>query len=142
MADHETVNQKTTALPPRPEKTKPEVSKVEVIKIESDGLRGTLAGDLANSESSGFGEDNKTLLKFHGLYQQEDRDQRRVPGQPRVEKTAKFMMRTRLPGGHLTPEQYLTHDRIADTWANGTPSSGSIKPKTCSRKTERGRAFG
>lgn len=113
-------DQESAASAQRPARTKPEVSKVEIIKIESDGLRGTLTEDLANEAISGFGEDNKTLLKFHGLYQQEDRDQRRIPGAPRVEKTAKFMLRTRLPGGQLTPDQYLTHDRLADTYASGT----------------------
>ncbi len=106
-------------------------SKVEVIKANSNQLRGDLAAGLENG-SSGFDESSAQLLKFHGLYQQEDRDERKAAraaatagadaeaAAPKPGKTNIFMLRTKLPGGHLTPEQYLVHDDIADHYGNGT----------------------
>ena len=106
-------------------------SKVEVIKANSNQLRGDLAAGLENG-SSGFDESSTQLLKFHGLYQQEDRDERKAAraaattatdtetAAPKPGKTHSFMLRTKLPGGHLTPDQYLVHDDIADRYANGT----------------------
>jgi len=85
----------------------------EDIKAESAGLRGELASELSNGGSN-FTDDSSTLLKFHGIYEQHDRDTR---GR---DKTYTFMLRTKLPGGQLTAEQYLLHDRIADEFANGT----------------------
>lgn len=101
-------------------------NRVEEIKANSDQLRGTLAADLEN-ESSGFGEADKQLLKFHGLYQQENRDDRKTArtaeapatnGKPG--KHHAFMLRLRLPGGAMRADQYLAFDRIADEFANGT----------------------
>lgn len=86
---------------------------VEDIKAESAGLRGSIADDLGNGESN-FNGDNATLLKFHGIYEQHDRDTR---GR---DKTYSFMLRTKLPGGQMTADQYLLHDRLADEFANGT----------------------
>ena len=82
----------------RPRNAAPdEVNKIEGIKAASDGLRGNLAEEVNNGKS-GFNEEGKQLLKFHGLYQQEDRDERKIPRQARpAEKTYKFMLRTRLP---------------------------------------------
>jgi sulfite reductase (ferredoxin) len=89
---------------------------VETIKANSEGLRGSIAQELGNGESY-FSEAAKHLIKFHGMYQQQDRDARRVRGE---EKPYSFMIRTKLPGGQLTAEQYLTHDWIATEYANDT----------------------
>lgn len=89
---------------------------VEDIKDASNHLRGTLAEQLHNATDH-FDESGKQLLKFHGLYQQDDRDQRKTA---RAEKTHSFMLRTRVPGGVLTAEQYLAHDDLAQQYANGT----------------------
>jgi sulfite reductase (ferredoxin) len=86
---------------------------VEQVKAESAGLLGSLPAELA-AETTSFSEEGKTLLKFHGIYEQHDRDQR---GR---DKTYSFMLRTKLPGGQMSAEQYLLHDRIADEFANGT----------------------
>jgi sulfite reductase (ferredoxin) len=106
-------------------------SKVEVIKANSNNLRGDLAAGLEN-DGSGFDEQSVQLLKFHGLYQQENRDERKAARTaqtaeaqaaaltPKPGKSHIFMLRTKLPGGHLTPEQYLVHDDIADRYGNGT----------------------
>ncbi len=85
---------------------------VESIKANSGGLRGTLPVELANAEDH-FSGAAKALLKFHGIYEQHDRDKRR-------QKDYSFMIRTKVPGGQLTAEQYLTHDRLASQYANDT----------------------
>lgn len=103
---------------------KPGESKVELIKQNSKGLRGTIAEELTN-DKPGFSGDNAQLLKFHGMYQQENRDFRKsvreeIGSVVRTEKAHSFMIRTKVPGGVLTPEQYLVHDEIGSRWANGT----------------------
>ncbi|ARA94318.1 MAG: NADPH-dependent assimilatory sulfite reductase hemoprotein subunit [Bacteroidetes bacterium] len=92
---------------------KPSRTGLETIKVESRALRGRLAEDLA-ADTDAFDEAGKQLLKFHGVYQQDDRD-RRADGRHYM-----FMVRSRIPGGTLTAEQYLAHDAIADAYANGT----------------------
>jgi sulfite reductase (ferredoxin) len=94
------------------------VNPVEAIKAASNNLRGSLATDL-NNGSNHFDESGKQLLKFHGLYQQDDRDQRKVV-RGSGEKPYSFMLRTRLPGGQLTAEQYIVHDDLATRYANDT----------------------
>ncbi len=94
-------------------------SKVERIKIESDYLRGQIAEEL-EQESSHFEHDDVQLLKFHGTYQQENRDARQVRKASGEEKEYSFMVRSRIPGGTLTAEQYLAEDTIAEQYANGT----------------------
>ncbi len=86
---------------------------VEEIKLESKGLGGALASELRNDENH-FSDAGKTLLKFHGVYEQHDREKR---GR---NKDYSFMIRTKVPGGQLTAEQYLAHDTLADKYANGT----------------------
>ncbi|MCI0397668.1 MAG: NADPH-dependent assimilatory sulfite reductase hemoprotein subunit [Chloroflexi bacterium] len=92
-------------------------NKVENFKGESDYLRGTIGQELHSGENH-FGEASKQLLKFHGLYQQDDRDQR--DGARRPEKEYSFMIRSKIPGGRLTAEQYLVHDELAGRYGNGT----------------------
>src|SRR5262245_47452187 len=89
-------------------------SKVEVLKEESRQLRGTIAHDLWTDAPS-VGESSRQLLKFHGLYEQDDRDHRKEGV-----KSCSFMIRTKLPGGRLTPAQYLAHDELAGRFGNGT----------------------
>ncbi len=94
-------------------------SKVERIKIESDYLRGQIVEELEQGGSH-FGADDIQLLKFHGTYQQENRDARQVRKASGEEKEYSFMVRSRIPGGTLTAEQYLAEDTIAGQYANGT----------------------
>jgi sulfite reductase (ferredoxin) len=89
---------------------------VEQIKAESLGLRGTLGQEVDNPERY-FTDAAEKLLKFHGIYQQEDRDARK---RDRSQDHHSFMVRTKLPGGQLTAEQYIVHDDIATNYANGT----------------------
>ena len=65
-------------------------------------------------------EDDQQLTKFHGTYLQDDRDVRGERTKKKLEKAFSFMIRVRLPGGLVTPAQWLALDRIADDYANGT----------------------
>jgi sulfite reductase (ferredoxin) len=94
-------------------------SAVEGIKEAGRGLRGTIAEELA-AEDDHFTEGNKQLLKFHGSYQQEDRDARKVRKKEGVGKHYMFMVRCKIPGGKLTARQYLAVDDLAGKYANGT----------------------
>lgn len=91
------------------------VSKVEGIKERSHGLREPVATELLQ-DTTHFSEDAIQILKFHGSYQQDNRDNR-VKGQ---EKDYQFMLRTRNPGGFIPPELYLAMDQLADQYGNGT----------------------
>src|SRR5215471_16629386 len=96
-----------------------EPSKVERIKEASGALRGTIAEDLAN-DSPTFEGTNAQLLKFHGVYQQEDRDKRKEARKRGLDRHYQMMVRTRIPGGRVSPDGYIAHDDIADRWGNGT----------------------
>ncbi len=94
-------------------------SKVEKIKIESHYLAGQIAEELGQ-ESPRFTEGQVQLIKFHGMYQEEDRDQRQARKAAGEEKAYQFMIRSRIPGGTLTAEQYLVHDELASRYGNDT----------------------
>ncbi len=94
-------------------------SAVEGIKDASRFLRGTLPEELA-SDADHFQSESMQLLKFHGSYQQEDRDARKSRSKAGLGKAYMFMIRLKLPGGKLTAEQYLAMDDIAGQYANGT----------------------
>ena len=96
------------------------LTEVERIKAQSNLLRGTLAESLADPISGGLAPADTHLLKFHGSYQQDDRDVREERRQQKLEPAYSFMIRTRLPGGVCTPKQWLTLDELARTYANGT----------------------
>jgi sulfite reductase (ferredoxin) len=91
----------------------------EDVKVGSRYLRGTLADELAEP-SAAFSVDNTQLLKFHGVYQQDDRDQRRALAQKKLPLAYVCMVRTSVPGGVLSAEQYLTMDALTDKVSNGT----------------------
>jgi sulfite reductase (ferredoxin) len=99
--------------------TEPKLSAVEGIKANSRQLRGTVAEVLA-SDADHFGESDKNLIKFHGSYQQEDRDARKNRSKAGVGKHYMFMVRCRIPAGKLTAKQYLALDDLAGQFANGT----------------------
>jgi sulfite reductase (ferredoxin) len=86
---------------------------VEDIKTKSIGLRGTLPIQLVEPTPD-FDEEVKTLLKFHGIYQQHDRDVR-----GRNNRIYSFMIRSKLPGGRMNAHQYLVHDALADEFSQG-----------------------
>jgi len=89
---------------------------VEQVKFESHGLLGPLPQDIESSDNF-LSEAGKILIKFHGSYEQTNRDQR---GAAAKDKEYAFMVRSKLPGGRLTAQQYLAHDNIAGQFGNGT----------------------
>ncbi|HEX7260962.1 MAG TPA: sulfite reductase, partial [Luteolibacter sp.] len=92
----------------------------EYIKTRSNYLRGTIAEGLADLSTGSMVEDDQQLLKFHGTYQQDDRDIRANRRKHKLEKAYSFMIRIRVPGGVATPHQWLETDRLATQFANGT----------------------
>ncbi|MEX0703932.1 MAG: NADPH-dependent assimilatory sulfite reductase hemoprotein subunit [Planctomycetales bacterium] len=99
----------------------PKLSPVEHLKEASRQLRGTLAEEIRSDEEH-FSDDAKQLLKFHGSYQQDDRDlrNRKLPDGSRADKTWICMVRTRVPGGKVTAEQFLAELDLCDQYGNGT----------------------
>ena len=93
-------------------------SPVEKIKADSNFLRGTLKQSLADAVTGSLREDDQTLIKYHGSYQQDDRDLREERRQQKLEPDYSFMIRTRTPGGIATPQQWLQLDAIATRYAN------------------------
>src|SRR5690606_39763159 len=96
------------------------LSPVETLKRESRGLRGTLRESLDDAVTGALRESDAQLLKFHGSYQQDDRDLREERRLQKLEPAYSFMIRTRLPGGICTPKQWLALDDIARTYGNST----------------------
>ncbi len=98
----------------------PQLSPVEGFKAESRWLRGTIAEEFADPAVDHLSKSNEQLIKFHGSYQQEDRDARKRRDKPTSGKAYMFMVRLKLPGGKLTAEQYLVMDEMCGKHANGT----------------------
>ncbi|ATB26599.1 assimilatory sulfite reductase (NADPH) hemoprotein subunit [Melittangium boletus] len=100
--------------------TQAPLAEVEHIKARSRHLRGTLVESLADPLTGAIAPADTQLIKFHGSYQQDDRDIREERRQQKLEPDYSFMIRTRLPGGVCTPKQWLDLDGLARTLANGT----------------------
>lgn len=94
-------------------------SAVEGVKENSRALRGTLAEEMATGKEK-FNDADKNLLKFHGSYQQEDRDARKTRRAEGMGKYHMFMVRCKIPAGRVTAAQYLALDDLAGRYANGT----------------------
>jgi len=101
------------------------LSSNERIKTESNGLRGTIVESLQDELTGAIREDDQALIKFHGMYQQDDRDHRDSRAEKKLERLYSFMIRLRLPGGFLTPAQWIAAHNIA-----GENSTGVIKITT------------
>ncbi|MBS9426170.1 assimilatory sulfite reductase (NADPH) hemoprotein subunit [Photorhabdus caribbeanensis] len=86
----------------------------ERMKRESNFLRGTISEDLTNGLTGGFAGDNFLLIRFHGMYQQDDRDIRAERAEQKLEPRHAMMLRCRLPGGVITPQQWLGIDKFAE----------------------------
>ena len=98
----------------------------ERLKIESDFLRGTIADDLNDRITGGFTPDNFQLIRVHGMYQQDDRDIRAERQKQKLEPLHNVMLRARMPGGVITPKQWLAIDKFAQEHT----SYGSIRLTT------------
>jgi sulfite reductase (NADPH) hemoprotein beta-component len=103
-----------------PEQTN--LSSIEKIKTNSRGLRGTLKESLCDELTGAIREDDQALIKFHGMYQQDDRDRREERAEKKLERLYSFMIRLRLPGGFLTPDKWIAVQDVA-----GKNSTGVIK---------------
>ncbi len=95
-------------------------TKNEKIKDASRQLRGGIAEGLDEVATGAIAEDDQYLVRFHGTYLQDDRDVRGERTKKRLEKAYSFMIRVRIPGGVVTPAQWLALDTIASDYANGT----------------------
>ena len=89
------------------------LSDAERMKRESNFLRGTIADDLKDGLTGGFRGDNFMLIRFHGMYQQDDRDIRREREEEKLEPRYAMMIRCRLPGGIISPQHWLKIDEYA-----------------------------
>jgi sulfite reductase (NADPH) hemoprotein beta-component len=85
----------------------------ERMKGRSNFLRGTIKEDLTDDLTGGFNGDNFQLIRFHGMYQQDDRDIRAERAKQKLEPLQNIMLRARLPGGVITPQQWLAIDKFA-----------------------------
>ncbi len=97
-----------------------DLSRNERIKEASNYLRGTLAEGLRREITGAINEDDAQLVKFHGMYLQDDRDLRPERTRKKMEKAFAFMIRVRVPGGNLATAQWLALDRVARDYGNGT----------------------
>ncbi len=95
------------------------LSPIEKIKTESDGLRGTIEESLHDELTGSIREDDQSLIKFHGIYQQDDRDRRDERAEKKLERLFSFMIRLRLPGGFLTSDQWIDVNEIAGNYSTG-----------------------
>ncbi len=101
------------------------LSSTERIKMASDSLRGTLQEGVQNEITGAISDDDSALVRFHGMYLQDDRDRREERAEKKLERLYSFMIRLRLTGGFLTPEQWVALHHIA-----GENSTGVIKITT------------
>lgn len=90
-----------------------QLSDNERLKAESNHLRGTITTDLKDEITGGFTGDNFMLVRFHGMYQQDDRDLRAERAEQKLEPLHNVMLRARMPGGIIKPEQWLAIDEFA-----------------------------
>ena len=100
--------------------TEAKLTDVERIKSESRHLRGSLTTSLLDPTTGALADDDTQLSKFHGIYQQDDRDVRAERKRRLLEPDYSFMIRARVPGGVVSPEQWLNLDDIATRYANGS----------------------
>src|SRR5258708_4251666 len=101
------------------------LSPIEKIKKESKGLRGTIVEGLRDEITGAIADDDQAVIKFHGMYQQDDRDVREERAEKKLDRLYSFMIRLRLPGGFLTSDQWIATHEIA-----GENSTGIIKITT------------
>jgi sulfite reductase (NADPH) hemoprotein beta-component len=92
----------------------PQLSRNELLKANNPILSGTISQTLADASKDRFSDDDYEFLKFHGIYQQDDRDKRKTG------KQYIYMVRGRLPGGVVNPSVYLAFDQLSSQYANNT----------------------
>src|SRR5215207_3677438 len=95
------------------------LSGVEKIKMKSDALRGTLKDSLLDEVTGAVREHDHALIKFHGMYERDDRDLREERAGQKLDKLYSFMIRLRIPGGLITPEQWIAAHHVAGNYSTG-----------------------
>ena len=95
------------------------LSAIETIKVNSDSLRGSIIESLNDEVTGAIREDDQAVIKFHGMYQQDDRDLRAERAASKLDRLYSFMIRLRLPGGYLKPEQWVALHEIAGEYTTG-----------------------
>jgi len=98
---------------------------LERVKVTGDALRGTIVESLHDELTGAMREEDTLLMKFHGMYQQDDRDRREERAEKKLERLFSFMIRLRMPGGILTSEQWIALNEIA-----GKDSTDELKITT------------
>ena len=97
------------------------LSPVEGIKTKSDGLRGTLKQSIdLDNHTGNVRQDDEILVKFHGMYVQDDRDRRAERASKKLDKLYSFMIRLRIPGGVITANQWIATHEISEQYGTGT----------------------
>jgi sulfite reductase (NADPH) hemoprotein beta-component len=94
-------------------------SVVEKIKKESKGLRGTLKESLLDEHTGAIREPDQALIKFHGMYMQDDRDRREERAEKKLERAYSYMIRLRLPGGFLSAQQWIALHEVTEAYTSG-----------------------
>ena len=102
-----------------------QLSAIEKIKTASDGLRGSINESLKDEITGAIREDDKAVIKFHGMYEQDDRDRREERAAKKLDRLYTFMIRLRLPGGFISAEKWMAAHHVA-----GENSTGVIKITT------------
>ncbi|MFD0701780.1 NADPH-dependent assimilatory sulfite reductase hemoprotein subunit [Myroides pelagicus] len=95
------------------------LSPIESIKQKSDGLRGTLSQSLQDNYTGNVRPDDEALIKFHGMYVQDDRDRRQERAEKKLDKLYSFMIRLRIPGGVITAKQWQAIHEISEQYGTG-----------------------
>ncbi len=95
------------------------LSPIESIKTKSDGLRGTLKESLTDEITGAVREQDHALIKFHGMYEQDDRDLREERAAKKLDKLYSFMIRLRIPGGLMTSDQWIAAHHVAGQFSTG-----------------------
>lgn len=98
---------------------KNKLSAIEKIKVNSDGLRGTIKESLGDEITGAIREDDQALIKFHGMYQQDDRDRREERAEKKLDRLYSFMIRLRLPGGAISAKKWIAANNIANENSTG-----------------------
>lgn len=94
-------------------------SPIEKIKKESHGLRGSIKESLNDAYTGAVRDPDQALVKFHGMYLQDDRDRRDIRAAKKLDRLYSFMVRLRIPGGFLTPEQWVEVHHVAGRYSTG-----------------------
>src|SRR5690606_25284192 len=97
-----------------------ELSELERIKYDSQYLRGTLVESLADPVTGSLSFADTQISKFHGMYQQADRDIDKERKRQKLESAYSFLLRVRIPGGMVNASQWLQMDAISEQYANHT----------------------